>query len=45
MVRRVFFSFHYEGDIWRSNVVRNSWVTKDRETAGFWMLHFGKRQN
>ena len=37
MARRVFFSFHYEGDIWRASQVRNSWVTKpDRETAGFW---------
>ena len=36
MVRRAFFSFHYERDIWRANVVRNSWVTKDRESAGFW---------
>lgn len=35
MARRVFFSFHYERDIWRANVVRNSWVTKDRESAGF----------
>lgn len=36
MARRVFFSFHYERDIWRANVVRNSWVTKEREAAGFW---------
>lgn len=37
MARRVFFSFHYERDIWRANQVRNSWVLKpDRETAGFW---------
>lgn len=37
MVRRVFFSFHYERDIWRANQVRNSWVTKpNRESAGFW---------
>ena len=35
-MRHVFFSFHYERDIWRANVVRNSWVTKDREDAGFW---------
>ncbi len=36
MARRVFFSFHYERDVWRSNVVRNSWVAKpDREEAGF----------
>jgi len=37
MARRVFFSFHYEKDIWRASQVRNSWVTKpDREAAGFW---------
>lgn len=37
MARRAFFSFHYERDIWRANVVRNSWVTQpDRETAGYW---------
>jgi len=36
MARRVFFSFHYEKDVWRANVVRNSWVTKpDRKVAGF----------
>ena len=36
MARRVFFSFHYERDVWRAGVVRNSWLTKpDRETAGF----------
>ncbi len=36
MTRRVFFSFHYERDIWRANVVRKSWVTQDRTAAGFW---------
>jgi len=36
MARRVFFSFHYERDVWRASQVRNSWVTKDRESAGFW---------
>ncbi len=37
MARRVFFSFHYERDIWRSSIVRNSWLTHpDREAAGFW---------
>jgi MTH538 TIR-like domain (DUF1863) len=36
MARRVFFSFHYERDISRANVVRQSWRTKpDRESAGF----------
>jgi hypothetical protein len=37
MARRVFFSFHFDRDVWRAGQVRNSWVTKpDRETAGFW---------
>lgn len=36
MVRKVFFSFHYEEDSWRAAIVRNSWVTKqDRESAGY----------
>jgi len=35
MVRRVFFSFHYERDKWRVNPVRNTWVTQGREAAGF----------
>jgi len=36
MARRTFFSFHYENDVWRANIVRHSWVTKpDREAAGF----------
>jgi hypothetical protein len=36
MVRRVYFSFHYEDDVWRANQVRNCWITKpDRESAGF----------
>ncbi len=35
MARRVFFSFHYERDIWRANEVRNSWIGRDREDSGF----------
>lgn len=35
MARRVFFSFHYENDVWRANTVRNSWVTQGKEAAGF----------
>lgn len=36
MARRVFFSFHYQRDVNRAWVVRNSWVTKpDRSEAGF----------
>lgn len=35
MTRKTFFSFHYENDVSRANVVRNSWVTKEREAAGF----------
>src|SRR3989344_1879047 len=37
MARRVFFSFHFERDAWRSGQVRNCWLTKpDRESAGYW---------
>jgi hypothetical protein len=36
MARRVYFAFHYQIDIWRVNQVRNSWVTQDREEAGFY---------
>lgn len=35
MTRRVFFSFKYKLDVSRAMVVRNSWVTRDREAAGF----------
>lgn len=34
-MRKVFFSFEYEHDVWRANVVRNSWVTQGKEVAGF----------
>lgn len=37
MARPVFFSFHFERDVWRAEQIRNSLVTKtDRESAGFW---------
>jgi hypothetical protein len=39
LARRTFFSFHYEPDVTRAWVVRNSWVTKlaqgERDDAGF----------
>lgn len=35
MARKAFFSFRYKKDNWRAGIVRNSWVTKDREAAGF----------
>ncbi len=35
MARRTFFSFHYVPDVQRAWVVRNAWVTKEREEAGF----------
>lgn len=34
MARTTFFSFEYE-DVSRAMVVRNRWVTKDRQSAGF----------
>jgi hypothetical protein len=37
MSRKVFFSFHYDRDIWRAGIVRNHWRTKpDRDDAGYW---------
>jgi hypothetical protein len=36
MARRVFFSFHYERDVWRASQVRNCWVTQERQSVGFW---------
>lgn len=35
MARKAFFSFRYKKDNWRASIVRNSWVTRDRESAGF----------
>jgi hypothetical protein len=35
MARSVFFSFHYQKDIWRVSRVRNSWVTQERTTNTF----------
>ena len=35
MARRVFFSFHYDNDIWRANQVRNSNVVVGADVAGF----------
>ena len=35
-MRRVFFSFHHQGDITRIGQIRNSWVTKqDQGDAGY----------
>lgn len=35
MAKRTFFSFHYQRDIWRVNVVRNSGVVIGSSAAGF----------
>ena len=35
MARRVFFSFHFEKDIWRANQVRNANVVAGTDAAGF----------
>ena len=37
MARRVYFAFHYQRDVMRVNIVRNSDITKeDREEAGYY---------
>jgi MTH538 TIR-like domain (DUF1863) len=35
MARHVFFSFHYDGDIWRANQIRSSNVVSREDIAGF----------
>ena len=35
MARRVFFSFHFDNDIWRANQVRNANVVAGADVAGF----------
>jgi hypothetical protein len=35
MARRVFFSFHYDRDLWRVNVIRNSAMVEGLSAAGF----------
>src|SRR5713226_653420 len=35
MARKVFFSFHYQRDIWRVNQIRNSHVVEGCAAAGF----------
>ena len=35
MARRVFFSFHFDNDIWRANQVRNCNVVAGADMAGF----------
>jgi hypothetical protein len=35
MARRVFFSFHYQNDVWRANQIRNAHVVEGCAAAGF----------
>lgn len=35
MARKVFFSFHYQRDLWRVNIVRNSGLVEGVAAAGF----------
>lgn len=35
MARRVFFSFHYQNDVWRANQIRNLGVVVGQAAAGF----------
>lgn len=33
---RLYFSFDYANDLWRANIVRNSWMTANRGADGLW---------
>lgn len=37
--RRVFFSFHYQNDVWRVSQVRNSWVVRPAGEASPFLDH------
>lgn len=40
MHRKVFFSFHYDRDIWRVSQIRNSWVTQGNANSyAGWLDH------
>jgi len=46
MARHTFFSFHYNNDVMRAQIVKNAWVTQDRVDAGFFdKSAFEKAQN
>lgn len=36
MIRRIYCSYHYERDLWRANMVRNSWLSPNRGCGGVW---------
>jgi MTH538 TIR-like domain (DUF1863) len=36
MARRVFFSFHFDNDIWRTNIIRQSNVVNGVDRVGFY---------
>ncbi len=36
MERRVFFTFNYDRDLRRAEIVRDSWVGPDKQAIGFW---------
>jgi hypothetical protein len=36
MARRAFFSFNYERDLGRAEIVRDSWIGPDKQAIGFW---------
>ncbi len=36
MARRVFFTFNYDRDLRRAEIVRDSWVGPDKQAIGFW---------
>lgn len=40
MARKIFFSFHYDRDIWRVSQIRNSWVAHgSSNSAAGWIDH------
>jgi hypothetical protein len=44
MARRVFFSFQYQRDLWRVNVVRNSAMIDGVAAAAFTTHRYGRKR-
>jgi len=36
MTTKVFFTFYYEQDLWRAQIVRRAWLNRGGEALGFW---------
>jgi hypothetical protein len=36
MAIKVFFTFHYEQELWRARIIRQAWIDQGGQALGFW---------